>query len=64
MHEIYNQLGIKKTRTTAYHPQYDGLVERQNLTIQKIISGFVADCSSDWDDVLDQAVFAYNTSVH
>ena len=25
---------------------------------------FVADCSSDWDDTLDHAIFACNTSVH
>ena len=64
MHEIYNQMGIKKTRTTAYHPQCDGLVERQNRTLQEIISSFVSDHSNDWDEVLDQAVFAYNTSTH
>ena len=64
MHEIYDQMGIKKTRTTAYHPQCDGLVERQNRTIQEIISSFVNDHSNNWDDVLDQAVFAYNTSIH
>ena len=64
MHEIYDQMGIKKTRTTAYHPQCDGLVERQNRNIQEILSSFVNDHSNNWDDVLDQAVFAYNTSIH
>ena len=64
MHEIYNLMGIKKTRTTAYHQQCDGLVERQNRTIQNIISAFVSEHSIDWDEWLDQAVFAYNTSVH
>ena len=57
-------MGIKKTRTTAYHPQCDGLVERQNRTLQETISSFVSDHSNDWDEVLDQAVFAYNTSTH
>ena len=64
MHEIYNLMGIKKTRTTAYHPQCDGLVERQNRTLQNILSAFVSEHSVDWDEWLDQAVFAYNTSVH
>ena len=64
MHEIYNLMGIKKTRTTAYHPQCDGLVERQNRTLQSILSAFVSEHSTDWDEWLDQAVFAYNTSVH
>ena len=64
MHEIYNLMGLKKTRTTAYHPQCDGLVERQNRTLQDIITNFVSEHSLDWDQWLDQAVFAYNTSVH
>ena len=64
MHEIYELMGIKKTRTTAYHPQSDGLVERQNRTLQDILSTFVVEHQTDWDEMLDQAVFAYNTSVH
>ena len=57
-------MGLKKTRTTAYHPQCDGQVERQNRTLQNIITAFVSQHSIDWDEWLDQAVFAYNTSVH
>ena len=38
MHEIYEMMGVKKSRTTAYHPQGDGLVERQNRTLQEILS--------------------------
>ena len=64
MHEIYNVMGLKKTRTTAYHPQCDGQVERQNRTLQNIDTAFVSQHSIDWDEWLDQAVFAYNTSVH
>ena len=64
MHEIYGIMGIKKSRTTAYHPQGDGQVERQNRTLQEIIANFVSANQSDWDQWVDQAVFAYNTSVH
>ena len=64
MHEIYNMMGVKKSRTTAYHPQGDGLVERQNRTLQEIISNFVSEHHNNWDLWLDQAVFAYNTSIH
>jgi len=64
MHEVYNIMGVKKTRTTAYHPQGDGLVERQNRTLQEIIANFVSINGNDWDQWLNQAAFAYNTSVH
>ena len=62
MHEIYNIMGIHKTRTTAYHPQCDGQVERQNRTIQEILSSFVAEHPADWDLFVDMATYAYNTS--
>lgn len=32
--ELAQLLGIKKTRTTAFHPQFDGQVERQHRTIK------------------------------
>ena len=64
MHKVYAIMGVKKTRTTAYHPQGDGLVEQQNRTLQDIIVNFVSIHGNDWDQWLDQAVFAYNTSVH
>lgn len=36
--EICKLLGIKKTHTTAYHPQSDGLVERFNRTLLGMLS--------------------------
>ena len=62
--DICSLMGIQKTRTTAYHPQGDGQVERQNRTLQEILSTFVAEHPNDWDLFVDQAVYAYNTSCH
>ena len=64
MHEISRLMGIHKSRTTAYHPQCDGLVERQNRTIQSILSSFVSQHKDDWDNWVSLAVYAYNTSSH
>ena len=36
--EICTLLDIKKTRTTAYHPQSDSLVERFNRTLLGMLS--------------------------
>ena len=33
LNEVYQLMGIRKTNTTAYHPQTDGLVERFNHTL-------------------------------
>ena len=64
MHELCDLMGIAKTRTNAYHPQCDGQVERQNRTLQDMLSKFVSNHADDWDQWLDPVVFAYNTSRH
>ena len=64
MKDIFNHLGIKKTRTSGYHPQGNGLVERFNKTVCSMLSMFVADDQRDWDLFLPKVTFAYNTSVH
>ena len=45
-------LGIEKTRTTPYHPQSDGLVERFNKTLGDMLSKVVDTDHRNWDDVL------------
>eukprot|EP00794_Sanderia_malayensis_P006406 gene6406-biopygen4734 len=64
MHEICDLMGIHKSRTTAYHPQCDGLVERQNRTLQNMLVPFVSSHKDDWDLWVDLVAFAYNTSCH
>ena len=60
--EIYHLLGVTKTRTTPYHPQSDGLVERFNRTLLEMLSTTVAD-EHDWDLSLPTLLLAYRTSV-
>ncbi|GBM24788.1 Transposon Ty3-I Gag-Pol polyprotein [Araneus ventricosus] len=47
--ELYKLLGILKTRTTALHPESDGMVERFNRTILNHLSLFVSKNQTDWD---------------
>ena len=61
---IYSDLGIKKIQTTAYHPQTDGIVERFNRTMIKMLNNYVSEHQKDWDLYLDQVLFAYRTSCH
>jgi len=64
MQEVCSLMGIHKSRTTAYHPQCDGQVERQNRTLQEMLAAFVSEHKDDWDSWVSLAVYAYNTSCH
>eukprot|EP00731_Ephydatia_muelleri_P024409 Em0016g680a len=57
-------LGIERSRTTAYHPQENGQVERFNRTVEANLTTMVGEHQDDWDKHLQKAVFAYRTSLH
>lgn len=59
MQQLHQQLGIKALRTTPYHPQTDGLVERFNHTLKNMLRKFVSDTGKDWDKWLPFLLFAY-----
>lgn len=56
---LYKQLGIKGIRTTPFHPQTDGLVERFNGTLKNMLKKFVDESGRDWDKWLPFLLFAY-----
>ena len=55
--------GIAKSRTTAYHPEGDGMVERFNRSLLQLLRVYV-DTQSDWERHLPLALYAYRTAVH
>ncbi|KAL5515000.1 hypothetical protein EMCRGX_G000106 [Ephydatia muelleri] len=61
--EMCKVLKFCKTRTTPYHPQGDGLVERFNHTLISMLATATADHSLDWEECLPKVCFASNTSV-
>ena len=62
--EMCKLLGIAKTRTTPYHPQCDGLVERFNRTLLAMMATAVQERPFEWEGHLRRLCMAYNTSVH
>ncbi|KAK3701802.1 hypothetical protein QZH41_005161 [Actinostola sp. cb2023] len=59
LQDVYQLLNIKRIRTSPYHPQTDGLVERFNSTLKSMLKKFVASNIKDWDDYLPYMLFAY-----
>ncbi|KII69581.1 Pro-Pol polyprotein [Thelohanellus kitauei] len=60
-HELCKAWGINKSRTTSYHPQCNGLVERANRTLLNLLRKNLNDING-WDTIIDSLVYAYNTS--
>ena len=55
-------LGIKLKLSTAYHPQTNGLVERNNEVVGAALRHYVAADHKDWDEYLPYVEFAINSS--
>ena len=64
MKELYNVMGIKKLRTTAYHPAGNGQVESYNKHLVVILRKLVHKSPREWPSKLQPAVFALNSSIN
>ena len=64
IHNICDILQIRKTRTTPYHPQGDGLVERLNRTLLDMLATTVKENPTSWEDHLRKVCLAYNSSTY
>uniref|UniRef100_A0A8C4SI54 Integrase catalytic domain-containing protein n=1 Tax=Erpetoichthys calabaricus TaxID=27687 RepID=A0A8C4SI54_ERPCA len=57
--EVAKLLKIKHLRTSVYHPQTDGLVERFNQTLKQMLRKVVSADGRNWDELLPFVLFAY-----
>ena len=54
---------IRQFKTTAYHPQSNGSLERSHHVRKEYLKQFI-ETNAEWDDWIELAMFSYNTSVH
>ncbi|KAJ1037221.1 hypothetical protein NDA10_005943 [Ustilago hordei] len=58
------QMGVKHSLSTAYHPQTDGQTERVNQVIEQYLRMYCNYEQNDWANLLVTAAFVYNNTVH
>ena len=61
---ICRLVGAKKLRTTAFHAQCNGGIERVNKVIKPCLAKLLDVDQDDWDLFLPMAISAYNNSYH
>ncbi len=62
--QLWELLDVKQKQTSSYHPETDGLSERLNRSVIKMIKCYINENHTDWDEHLDELSFAYNTARH
>ncbi|MCO5611424.1 hypothetical protein L7F22_065677 [Adiantum nelumboides] len=60
--EVCDEFHILHRHRTPYYPQSNGLVEKANGIIARIIRKMVKNKTKLWDDFLDGALWAYQTT--
>ena len=59
---LYDLYGVQKLRTSPYHAQTNGQVERMNQTIICMISKLEEDKKACWSEHLPELLLAYNAT--
>ena len=60
---VMHKLGIKQYRSSAYHPESQGALERFHQTLKNMIRSYCFDTEKDWDEGIHLLLFAVRESV-
>ena len=55
---------IKHVKTTSFHPQNNGFLERTHASVKDLIRTALHDNDKEWDEVLNFICLGYNTAKH
>lgn len=62
--EVCETLGVKRSLSSAYHPESDGQTERMNRILEDVLRHYVSPQHKDWVHYVRLAQFAINNSWH
>ena len=62
--ELCHIANVQQSRTTPYHPMGNGMVERFNQTLLKMMGTLDNEKKSDWKSHIAPLVHAYNVTIH
>ena len=60
---VAKKFRIKQIKTTAYHPQSNGSLERSHHSLTEYMKMFI-ESNDTWDECLELATLCYNTVAH
>ena len=58
-----HELRIRKFRSSTFHPESQGALERFHLTLKNMIRSYCFDTEKDWDEGIHLLLFAVRESV-
>ena len=62
--DLMKRSQVAQAHSITYHPQTNGLVERQNRTLVSMLRVYCSRYMDDWDKHLPQVMGAYNSTEH
>ncbi len=61
--QVMHELGVKQYKSSAYHPESQGALERFHQTLKNMIRLYCFDTEKDWDEGVHLLLFAVRESV-
>ncbi|KAK3894624.1 hypothetical protein Pcinc_001602 [Petrolisthes cinctipes] len=61
--ELCKAYGIKRSVTSAYHPQTNGLAERTNRTLKTRLAKLCGNKLSDWPNYIEEVAYSMRTQI-
>ena len=58
-----HELGIKQHRSSAYHPESQGALERFHQALKNMIKSYCFDIEKEWNEGIHLLLFAVRESV-